>query len=101
MTCLFPLNSENLSFRDSVACAKPIMGCEKEQMRGEGVVQNANSYAERHRLRSDSFLFEGPSISSALSPAQSRSHLNFSLRKPWFKSTSSPGLFPSRGDKVA
>ena len=50
------------------------MGCEKEQMGGERRAESdenrASSYAERHMLRSGpGFLFEGPSIFSALSRA--------------------------------
>ena len=70
MTCLFPLNSGNLSFRDSLGRAKPNgMREGANEKRGAGVDENTNSYAERHRLRSGLFLFWGRNIFSALSRA--------------------------------
>ena len=53
--------------------------------------ENASLYAERHRLRSGVavlFFSRVPVVLSALSRAPARSHfrhLNFSLRKTWFK----------------
>ena len=85
MTCLFPLNSANLSFRDSVGRAKP-----------NGVRKGANERREErewmktpteatHRLRSGPFLFGTRNYLFRSFSCPSCSHLNFSLRKTWFK----------------
>ena len=69
MTCLFPLNSANLSFRESVGRAKP-----------NGVRKGANEKREKrewmktpteatHRLRGGLLLFGTRNIFSALSRA--------------------------------
>ena len=68
MTCLFPLNSETY------------WGARRSTWEERESYENASSYAERRWLRSGPFLFEGPSIFSALSRAAV-----VHIWKTWFK----------------
>ena len=68
MTCLFPLNSETY------------WGARRSTWEERESYENASSYAERRWLRSIPFLFEGPSIFSALSRAAV-----VHIWKTWFK----------------
>ena len=52
---LKPLNDLLVSFE-----FRNLIGCERREERDSN--ENPTSYAERHRLRSGPFLFEGPSV---------------------------------------
>ena len=69
MTCLFPLNSANLSFRDSVGRAKPngVQKGAKERREEREWIKSPTEAT--HRLRSGPFLFGARNIFSALSRA--------------------------------